>query len=70
MLFILINVKQNDEMAMFQRELDTMSAKEILDFIENKNMIMSKSVIVFMNALNWEMKKFCFKNINRHFKSL
>lgn len=30
-----------------------MSAKqEILDFIENKNMIMSKSVIVFMNALN------------------
>ena len=35
------------------RELDTMSAKqEILDFIENKNMIMSKSVIVFMNALN------------------
>ena len=37
MLFILINVKQNDEMAMFQKELDTMSAKqEILDFIENK----------------------------------
>ena len=37
----------------FKRELDTMSAKqEILDFIENKNMIMSKSVIVFMNALN------------------